>query len=223
MAVNGGRAMTLQATPEVASPIASSGSCESVQEIMNIAATGEAFAVTFLGQALASAESGDLPLNAELAGTLTAARAAEQAHYDVLTEAGAEATTLEFTFPDSDVFTNVGLFLETVVRLEEASIAAYLAAAQEFSILGEPTMAQLALQIGAVEAEHRVGARYFAIQAGELTGTPNDVAFEKALFTRVGEVATLLEELGFIGGDGETVSFPGPGEINTTGVTNLEP
>ena len=223
MTAFGGLTLTNQATPDTASPIPVAGTCESAQEIMNIAATGEAFAVTFLGQALASAERGDLPLNAELAGTLMAARAAEQAHYDVLTEAGAEATTLEFTFPDPDVFTNVGLFLETVIRLEEASIAAYLAAAQTFSILGEPSMAQLALQIGAVEAEHRVGARFFAIEAGELTGTPNDVAFEKALFTSVGEIASLLEELGYIGGDGESVAFPGPGEINTTGVTNLEP
>ncbi len=223
MTAFGGLTLTNQATPDVASPVTSSGSCESAQEIMNIAVTGEAFAVTFLGQALASAESGDLPLNAELAGTLAAARAAEQAHFDVLTEAGAEPSTLEFTFPDPDLFTNVGLFLETVISLEEASIAAYLAAAQEFSILGEPTMAQLALQIGAVEAEHRVGARFFAIQAGVLEGTPNDVAFEKALFRSVGEAATMLEELGFIGGDGETVAFPGPGEINTTGVSNLEP
>ncbi len=223
MTAFGGLTLTNQATPDAASPIASSGSCESAQEIMNIAATGEAFAVTFLGVALARAESGDLPLNAELAGTLAAARAAEQAHFDVLSEAGAEPSTLEFTFPDPDIFTNVGLFLETVISLEEAFIAAYLAAAQEFSILGEPAMAQLALQIGAVEAEHRVGARFFAIQAGELTGTPNDVAFEKAMFGSVGEVAMMLEEMGFIGGDGETVVFPGPGEINTTGVTSLEP
>ncbi len=206
-----------------ATPVVSGSGCESVQDIINIAVTGEAFAVTFLGEALASAERGDLPLNPEVVGTLTAARAAEQAHFDVLTEAGAEPSTLEFTIPDPDLFANVGMFLETVISLEEAFIAAYLAAAQEFSILGEAAMAQLALQIGAVEAEHRVGARFFAIEADVISGTPNDVAFEKALFGSVGELATLLEELGFIGGDGETMSFPGPGEIDTTGVSNLEP
>jgi hypothetical protein len=213
-----GLTLTAQATPDAAE-----SGCETVQDIINIAATAEAFAVTFLGEALASADRGELPLNAELAGTLTAARAAEQAHFDVLTEAGAEPLTLEFTIPDPEILTNVGLFLETLVGLEEAFIAAYLAAAQEFSILGEPAMAQLALQIGAVEAEHRVGARFFAIQAGEESGVPNDVAFEKALFTSVGEAATALEELGFIGGDGATITFPGPGDIVTTGVTNLTP
>lgn len=154
-------------------------------------------------------------MNPEVVGALTAARAAEQAHFDALTEAGAEPSTLEFTIPDPELFTNVGMFLETVITLEEAFIAAYLAAAQAFSILGEASMARMALRIGAVEAEHRVGARFFAIQADVISGTPNDVAFEKALFGSVGEVATLLEELGFIGGDGETMSFPGPGEIDT--------
>ncbi len=210
--------LTGQATPDAAA-----SSCETVQEIIDIAVTAEAFAVTLLGEVLASAERGDLPLNPEVVGTLTAARAAEQAHFDVLTEAGAEPLTLEFTIPDPELFTNVGLFLETLISLEEAFVAAYLAAAQEFSILGEAAMAQLALQIGAVEAEHRAGARFFAIQAGEASGTPNDVAFERALFGSVGEAAMLLEELGFIGGDGETISFPGPGEIDTTGVSNLEP
>jgi len=214
----GALTLTRQATPD-----GDGSACETVQDIINIAVTAEAFAVTFLGEALASADRGDLPLNAELIGTLTAARAAEQAHFDVLTEAGAEALTLDFTIPDPAIFTNVGLFLETVITLEEAFIAAYLAAAQEFSVLGEPAMARLALQIGAVEAEHRVGARFFAIQAGEESGVPNDVAFEKSLFTSVGEAAAALEELGFIGGDGETITFPGPGDINTTGVTNLEP
>lgn len=197
--------------------------CETTQEIMNIAVTAEAFAVTLLGEALAASERGELPLNPEAVGTLTAARAAEQAHFDVLTEAGAEPLTLTFTVPDPGLLANVGLFFETLVSLEEAFIAAYMAAAQEFAISGEAELAQLALQIGAVEAEHRVGARFFAIAAGTASGTPNDVAFEKALFGSVAEAAALLEELGFIGGGGQEITFPGPGEIDATGVTQLRP
>lgn len=203
-------------------PVAQAASCETVQEIIDIAATAEAFAVTLLGEALAAADRGELALNDEAVGTLVAARAAEQAHLDVLTEAGATPLTMTFTVPDPELLTNVGVFLETLVTLEEAFIAAYLAAAQQFVILGEPALAQFALQVGAIEAEHRVGARFFAIQAGVLTGVPNDVAFEKALFGSVGEAAAALEDLGFIGGTGAEITYPGPGQINSSGVTDLQ-
>lgn len=197
--------------------------CESVQEIINIAVTAEALAVTALGAAIENARSGELALNEEQIQTLVAARAAEQAHYQYLADAGAEPLTLTFTVPDPAIVTDVPTFLTTLIALEEAFIAAYLAAAQEFTILGEARLAQVALQIGAIEAEHRVGVRFYAIQAGILTGVPNDIAFEKALFTSVDEAAALLQDLGFIGGSGPEITYPGPGEIDFTGVTNLEP
>lgn len=197
--------------------------CETVQEIINIAATAEAFAVTALGGALASAEEGNLALTEDAVGTLTAARAAEQAHYDFLIESGAEPLTLTFTIPDEAILTDVSTFLTTLVSLEELFIAAYIAAAQVFAIRGESRLAQIALQVGAVEAEHRAGARFFAIEAGILSGTANDVAFEQALFTSVGEAAATLEELGIIGGSGTEVTYPGPGEIDFSGVGNQRP
>lgn len=215
--------MTLSNSSRVVAAWRQASACESVQDIINIAATAEAFAVTALGGALENAANGQLALSAEAVQALTAARAAEQAHYEVLTEAGAEPLTLTFTVPDPAIVTDVATFLTTLVTLEEAFIAAYLAAAQEFVILGEADLAQIALQIGAVEAEHRVGARFFAIQEGVLTGVPNDVAFEKALFGSVGEAAAALEELGFIGGSGTEITYPGPGVIDTTGVGNLRP
>lgn len=198
-------------------------SCESVQDIINIAATAEAFAVTALGGALASAAAGTLALSEEALGELRAAQAAEQAHYDYLIAAGAEPLTLTFTIPDDTIFRDPATFLTTFISLEEAFIAAYLAAAQEFIVLGEPDLAEVALQIGAVEAEHRVGLRFFAVEAGVIEGVPNDIAFERALFTTVQEAADMLMELGFIGGDGYEVEYPGPSEIDGTGVQNLEP
>ncbi len=197
--------------------------CESVQDIINIAATAEAFAVTALGGALENAAMGKLALNAEHVQALTAARAEEQAHFQFLTAAGAKPLTTTFTVPDPKIVTDVPTFLKTLIMLEEAFIAAYLAAAQEFAILGEARLAQVALQIGAVEAEHRAGVRFFAIQAGVLSGTPNDVAFQRALFTRVGEAAALLQQLGFIGGGGTKITYPGPGAIDTSGVKQLQP
>ncbi len=196
---------------------------ETVQQIINIAATAEAFAVTALGGALANAASGTLALTPLQRQTFTAARAEEQAHYAYLTGAGARPLTTTFTVPNPKIVTDVPTFLLTVIELEEAFIAAYLAAAQEFALLGQPRLAQLALQIGSVEAEHRAGARFFAVEAGLLSGTPNDVAFEKALFTSVSGAADALKSLGFIGGRGTQISYPGPGAIDTTGVHFLRP
>lgn len=199
------------------------GACESVQTIIDIAATAEALAVTALGGALDNAASGKLKLNGVQIQSLKAARAEEQAHYQYLTGAGAKPLTTTFTVPDEKIVTDVPTFLKTLITLEEAFIAAYLAAAQEFAILGQSRLAQAALQIGAVEAEHRAGARFFAIEAGVISGTPNDVAFEKAMFTSVGEAAAALKQLGFIGGSGTQITYPGPGNIDNSGVQHLQP
>ncbi len=202
---------------------AASAGCDSVQTIIDIAATAEAFAITALGHALANVATGTLVLPAEAVQALIAARAEEQTHYDYLVAAGATALTLEFTIPDDKIITDPATFLTTLVALEETFIAAYMAAAQEFAVLGEAGLAQLALQIGAVEAEHRVGVRFFAIEAGVLKGAPNDVVFEKAMFASVSEAAAALKTLGFIGGTGTKITYPGPGAINYAGVTSLKP
>ena len=211
------------ASTSISALAASLKGCETTQQIINIAATAEAFAVTALGGALHNAKAGKLALNEVEIRTFTAARAEEQAHYHYLTHSGAKPLTTTFTLPDDDIVTHVPTFLKTVIRLEEIFIAAYLAAAQEFVSLGQIRLAQVALQIGGVEAEHRAGARFFAIQAGILSGTPNDVAFEKAMFSSVGKAAELLEHLGFIGGHGPKITYPGPGAIDYSGVHHLHP
>lgn len=184
------------------------GACESVQEIINVMATAEAFAVTILGAALGNAASGQLALNAEHVQMLTAARSQEQAHYRLLTGAGAKPSTTTFTVPEK-IVTDVATFLTTVIWLKELCIAAYLAAAQEFGILGHPALAQMALSVASVDAEHRVGVRFFAVEAGVITGLPNDIAFQQALFASVGEAAVALRQKGFVGGSGAQITYPG--------------
>jgi len=197
--------------------------CESVQKIINMAATAEALAVTALGVALRNAAGGTLALNTEQQQALRAARAEEQAHYAFLTGAGAKPLTTTFTVPDPAILTDTPTFLKTLITLEEVFIAAYLAAAQEFALLGAPQLAQRALAIASVEAGHRVALRFFAIEAGALTGLPNDIAFQKAKYSSVGAAAVALVKLGFIGGSGARVAYPGPGAIDNTGVKNLTP
>ncbi len=199
------------------------GGCESIQEIISILATAEAFAVTALGGALQNAARGTLALNAEHQQALWAARAEEQAHYAFLRGTGATPLTTTFTVPDQAIMTSVPAFLTTLITLEEAFIAAYLAAAQEFGLWGEPMWAQHALAIAAVEAEHRVIVRFFAIEAGVLTGLPNDIAFQKAKFSSVGQAAVALLKLGFIGGTGMPITYPGPGAIDNSSVKTLTP
>jgi hypothetical protein len=96
-----------------------------------------------------------------------------------------------------------------VIWLEEWSVAAYLAASQEFALIDQPALAQLAMSIASVEAEHRVGIRFFAIEAGVLTGIPNDIGFQQAFFTSVGDAAGALRKKGFIGGNGTQITFSG--------------
>ncbi|CAN5540409.1 hypothetical protein BH23CHL2_BH23CHL2_09150 [soil metagenome] len=197
--------------------------CESVKQVIDIAVTAEALAVTALGGAIANAENGLLALNDEQIEVLKAARVAEQAHYEYLAVAGAEPLTTTFTIPDPAIVTDVPTFLSTIIALEEAFIAAYMAAAQVFTYRKQPELAQIAVSVAAVEAEHRAHARFYAIQAGLLEGVPNNYAFAPAMFTSVGEAAAALQSLGFIGGDGQEITYPGPGEIENPGVINLRP
>jgi hypothetical protein len=183
--------------------------CESIQDILNILVTAEALSVAALGAALANAASGQLALNAEHVQMLTAAHAQELAHYQRLTGMHAKPSTTTFTLPEK-FGTDVPTFLKALIGLEEWSIAAYLAATQEFAIISEPALAQFAMSIASVEAEHRVGIRFFAVEAGVITGLPNDIGFQQAFFSSVRDAAAALRQKGFIGGTGTQITFPGP-------------
>jgi hypothetical protein len=197
--------------------------CESIQDIINIAATAEALAVTAMGGALDAARQGMLDLNDEQMEVVAAAQAAEQAHYDFLVSAGAKPLTTEFTLPDERIITDVGTFLKTVIGLEEAFIAAYMAAAQVFAKAGQPELVQYAMQTAAVEGEHRAHVRFYALQAGLIDEAPNNVAFAKAKFTSVGAAAQALTDLGWIGGSGAKLTYPGPVEVDMSLIGQTTP
>lgn len=202
---------------------ATAAACEDVQTIINIAATAEALAVTALYGSEEMAEEGMLSLNEEQLQVLRAARAVEQTHFEILTAAGATPLTTTFTIPDPAILTDTATFLTTLIALEEAFIAAYMAAAQVFSSLGQHDLVQLAIQIGATEADHRAHARFYAIAAGVLSGVPNNDAFAQALFPSVGAAAQALIDLGFIGGSGTQVTYPGSDQFDYTGLLYLMP
>lgn len=215
--------MTGLSRSQVTTMRAQAAACETVQDIINIAATAEALAVTALGGALANAGKGDLRLTQEQVQVVAAARAEEQDHYDYLIAAGAKPLTKTFTLPDEAIVTDTPTFLKTVIGLEEAFIAAYMAAAQEFAILKQPDLVEVALQIGGVEAEHRAHARFYAFSAGVITEVPNNIAFEHAMFTTVGAAADALTKLGWINGTGPELAYPGPGTIDFSGIEGRKP
>jgi hypothetical protein len=210
-------------TGQLLSRVRLQSECESIQDIINIAATAEALAVTALGGAIDAARQGQLDLNDEQIQVVAAAQAAEQAHYDFLVSAGAKPLTTEFTLPDERIVTDVATFLKTVIGLEEAFIAAYMAAAQIFAKAGQPELVQYALQTAAVEGEHRAHARFYALQAGLIDEAPNNIAFAKAKFTSVGAAAQALTDLGWIGGSGAKLVYPGPVEVDLSLITQTTP
>ncbi len=193
---------------------------ESVKQIIDIAATAEAMAVTLLGGAIDQARKRayDRAIPDTVIQVLEAARATEQFHYEYLTAAGAQPLTTTFHIPDTSILTSYSSLFRTIVTLEGAFIAAYIAAARQFPVLQQPELVKVAFQIAGTEAEHRVLAN-FALG----TRPANDVAFAPALFRSVGEAAATLQQLGYIGGQGPSVSYPGPGTIARNLVTEQTP
>ena len=184
---------------------------ESVQDILNIADTAEHLAVTVLTAAVNNASQ--LGLSGLLLAFTQAALAEEQYHADFLEANGAKPLTDTFTVPDPKILTDLQTFLATIEAAETLFIGAYMAAVREFTQLGQPTLAKYAYQIGTVEAEHRAHVR-----AGEALTTnlskgvpPNNKAFETNVVATVGDAAKQLMALGFIGGTGTKVTYPGRG------------
>jgi len=55
------------------------------------------------------------------------------------------------------------------------------------------------------------------------TRPANDVAFADHRYETIDDFYAELEEVGLIGGSGTEITYPGPGEIDDTGVTETEP
>jgi len=125
---------------------------------------------------------------------LQAAVIEEQIHRDFEVAAGGSPLTNTFSFPHADdTFEHLDLFIATLEQLEEAFIAAYLAAVKEFALLGQPGLAQLAAQICGIENEHRALGR----DIGGLIPADN-WAFSPALVESVGDAVDVLTAEGYL-------------------------
>lgn len=184
---------------------------EATQDIINIADTAEHLAVTVLTAAVNNASTLGLTANGGvLLAVIQAALAEEQYHADFLEANGAKPLTDTFTVPDAKILTDAHTFFATIEAAETIFIGAYMAATREFSQMGNRALAQYAYQIGGVEAEHRVLARAAQFLIGDTSKSPpNNKAFSSDVVYKVADAATILTNLGFIGGTGTKVTYPG--------------
>lgn len=166
---------------------------DSIVSILSIAATAEELAVTFYTNGIANAHK--LGISGANLDYLIAAVIEEQIHRDFLVAAGGKPLTDKFSFPKGyETFEDLGPFIYTLQQLEEAFIAAYLAAVSEFSQYNQPRLAQIAAQIMGVEAEHRALGRSISPNFP----FANNFAFEPALVESVGDAAQYLAANGYL-------------------------
>jgi hypothetical protein len=192
-----GTGTLLSAVPAFAKGATSAKAATSAGDILSIAATAEALAVTFYTHGIKHAHK--LGLASDQQEYLEAAVIEEQIHYNFLVANGGKALTKEFSFPHGpNTFTRLGLFVDTLLQLEVDFIAAYLAAVKEFAEQGQPGLAQIAAQIMGVEAEHRVLGR----DIGSLVPA-NNFGYEVALLAKVSDAVGALSSQGYLSPKGE--------------------
>lgn len=193
---------------------------ESIQDVLNITATVEAFGVTFLGVGIDNAKKGlfNKPWPANVLAVVEAARAQEQFHYDFFTSAGGRPLVTTFTLPAPEAVTDFETFFSAIVEQETAETAAQIAAIGVFTQQRRPDLVKIAFQYGAEEAEHRVLANYT-----RGARPANDRAFAAASFTSVAGVLASMRQRGIIDGPVPGGTFPGPGAIDPTNVIERTP
>jgi len=174
-------------------PLAAHAATDDPPTIISVALVAEYLAVTFQTNAIANATK--IGLTPAEVTTIQAVVAEEAIHVDYLKAYGAQDLyTGPFTFP-TGTFSSRNGYATTAVILETAFVTAYMAAVREFAADARADLAQLAYQIGAVEAEHRALSR----SVGNFLPY-SDLAFETNLIPNVAAAATVLTNLGFLAG-----------------------
>ena len=195
--------------PIAVAAAATTGVTDTLQDIINIAATAEGLASTFYYNALISATLPDVNSVANR-NYFQAAVVQEYEHLQLLRSLGATPLTNVFYFPEN-MFAQEAVFFPTASVLEDYFISAYLAAAIELSgavssgiTTANPYALGFAVQVAGIECEHRALLRVAAN-----LNPPNNRIIESALLTSVGAVATPLAPF-LSGGAGFVGPFPVP-------------
>lgn len=172
---------------------ASSNCTDSVQTILNVAATAEQLAVTFYSNGIKDAQK--LGIKGVNLNYLTNAVVEEQLHENLLLASGGVSLTSTFSFPHGeDTFDYLDKFVHTLDQLETAFESAYIAAIKELADQNQSALAELAGQIVTIEAEHRVIGRSILPSIK----FPNNRAFTPVLVKSVGDAVNVLSAEGYL-------------------------
>jgi hypothetical protein len=182
-------------------------------DAMNAAITLEAFAVTLYGAARGRGD--EIALDDATTRFVRAAQCEEEAHYHFFEAAGAVPSRTTFSIAARPL-SNQARFLNALLEVETLLVGAHMALARLCASAGDLRLVEIAYQIGAVHAQHQAMSRMLA---GERIGA--DRAFAGWMFHEPSEAVTALTELGYIGGDGDPVTYPGPVDRYCRGVTGL--
>ena len=186
---------------------AQSTPADSIQTILNVAATAETLAVTFYSNGVANASA--LGLTGSALNDIKAALIEEQIHLNLFKASGGVPAASTFSFPKGPMtFTDLSAFISTQQQLEGVFDSAFIAASYEFVQLGHPELARLAVQIAMIESEHRVlgrdiandhGIALDAAMAGVATTNPSDNwAFAPQTIASVGAAPALVKAAGYL-------------------------
>ncbi|WP_291424687.1 ferritin-like domain-containing protein [Deinococcus sp.] len=155
-----------QAFGQTATPVAAAAVPKSPAELLNLATTAEALAVTFYFHALSGAQ---FRMDDDTRQQLGRVLQAEQHHLELLTSLGGKPLTRTFNLP-ADLNSDARSFAETGLQLEAVFTSAYIAATHQFAELGHPELAATAAQLGASEAQHlSLLSQLAGFGSGELT------------------------------------------------------
>ena len=157
---------------------------ESMLEILNALLTAEKIEAAMYARGLVSPALAGL--DADDFAYFQAGLSAEISHIEALRGLGASVPYREFFFPPG-AFEDRSIFVNTLLTLETAGVAAYIQASAEFARMGRFDLSRLMDQIMGVEAEHRVLLR-------DVLGLvpANDLCFERAPNQPVTEILAAL-------------------------------
>jgi hypothetical protein len=194
------------------------GDRQGLKEVLDFLVTEEQLGVTFVTAAIEGAPG--TPSEAFLP-VLRNGVTQEYHHVEALKDAGGQALTTKYWFPDA-AFDNGGIgVFSTLEIVESIEISLYLLGVSAYARAGEDFGARLCAEAMGTEAVHRALVRHAQNELGRDVGPPNDVGFENFDWQSVAGVRDALEGLGI--GYGVQTDQPGrfyeyPGDPLASGI-----
>jgi hypothetical protein len=203
----GAAASSLGLLTKLADAQTTATAADSIQTILNVAATAETLAVTFYTNGVTNAAT--LGLAGGALDDIKAALIEEQIHLNFFKAAGGVPAASTFSFPKGTAtFSDLATFISTQQQLEGVFDSAFIAASYEFVQLGHPELARVAVQIAMIESEHRALGRDIAsdknltldaTMAGVASPNPADNwAFAPQTIASVGAAPALVQAAGYL-------------------------